>query len=242
MLCATLGSAGPGGWMHLTCFEVRGPAHTTHMTVGQPRRRWAGMRGQAASSRHARHLTFGLRPGKTPDSHSWSSFPSCHAAASARAHAVKLDPVFLLEPVPAPKMVPTRRAFLLAGVAGIAGIGVGFGSGFWAGRSQAGSASEVPIEAERRIAWARSLAEQAPVSELLDNLPGFLGVVHEAYEYGKDDAILWQGVQRAASALIENESVEQRGAKARALLLIFKLRPTSALGELRPLLARIAMR
>jgi len=38
---------------------------------------------------------------------------------------MRIDPIYLVAPLPAPKTMLARRAFLLAGAAGVAGIAVG---------------------------------------------------------------------------------------------------------------------
>lgn len=156
---------------------------------------------------------------------------------------MKLEPVYVVAPSPALKGMPTRRAFLIAGVAGALGFGagVGVGSTAWFQKGDAAAdATGPPRATNERIAWAKQLLKGAS-DQLLENLPGFVAIVEEAYSYKVDDEDLWQGVRRLAAALVQRTDVPQRQIKARLLLNIGRLRPGS-LDEYASMLARIALR
>lgn len=157
---------------------------------------------------------------------------------------MKIDPVYLLAPEPKPPAVPTRRAFLLAGVAGFAGIGAGYvlSAATSTATTETPSTAQGADEATERIRWAEDLASHG-VDEILDNLPAFLGVVHEANALRSDRVVLWSGVRKAAEAIVNRGAMPLRASKAKAILAISALRPEdSTLRELRPFLLRISIR
>lgn len=150
---------------------------------------------------------------------------------------MKLDPVYVLAPRP---QIATRRAFVLAGATGCLAFAAGFAGGYWFRHSRDEQPPRPP--GNPRIDWARSLA-LGDDTTLLDNLPAFLGVCHEAHQLGLDDVSLWDSIRRAAKAVIADAGLEQRRIKARALLTVIDLRPDDAdLLELRRQLEALTRR
>ena len=130
---------------------------------------------------------------------------------------MKVDPVFVLSPLPQPPSMPTRRAFLLMSGAFAAGAAVGgacvYSAGVAAGSAgpgsgaPAGGAAPVPAEAELpksgdvELDELRRLAVKAPLDELFAK--GMMFLSHRVKSY-QTDAILWQGVDRMSKEIIEN--------------------------------------
>lgn len=157
---------------------------------------------------------------------------------------MKLEPVYLVAPR---ARIPTRRAFVLAGLAGAAGVGCGF----VAGRALAGPAGDAPpdpgsapVDAEllARIQWAERLAQRSDVDELLANLPALLGVVDEAASRGLDSDVMWRAVAKTARAVADDGSVPWRAPAARALVRLLERRPGAVTTDLQGRLQTIGER
>lgn len=121
------------------------------------------------------------------------------------------DAGFLLPPVPR----LTRRAFLVGIGSALAGTAVGFA----AGRA---TRSDLPADPalEPRFAWADAFGRDASDAELLDGLPGLLGVIHEACGVDLVTAGMRRGVARAAACVIADERAPGRAQLAGALLTV----------------------
>ena len=105
---------------------------------------------------------------------------------------MKLEPVYLVAPEPAPKGITTRRAFLVAGTCFAAGAV----SGFALQRSMGTPAPRVPVDPIVR--WAREVSrDPARIQELREHYHGFLHAVASAPE----DADLWFGFERLVDQL-----------------------------------------
>ncbi|MCA8950757.1 MAG: hypothetical protein KDE27_14740 [Planctomycetes bacterium] len=126
---------------------------------------------------------------------------------------MKLDPVFLLAPLPPEprgKVMSTRRAFLLAGGMFAAGTAIGGACGYSLGAASAGADApgggddwEPSDDAE--LEELRRLAVKAPMEELLQK--GVLLVTLRSQHY-RDDPILWRGVARIANALAHDPEIK----------------------------------
>ncbi len=109
---------------------------------------------------------------------------------------MKLEPVFLLAPRPAPPSMPTRRAFLLAGSTALLGVATGATAGVLATRPPSQSDGTLDAEAMRMLRWARELAQPAtPIDELVQHAGAMLMVLAE---YAPADAEIWRAVDRLA--------------------------------------------
>lgn len=159
---------------------------------------------------------------------------------------MRLDAVYVLAPKPKPPSMPTRRAMLITGACSLAAAATGFSAG-WIARGTTvdarSGADEQPTEdALQRIRWAEALAAESTGRELLDHLPAFGSVLHEAATLGLDSSLLWEGVRRAAAALLADERSDSRAVRARAILSLLDLRSDDALEALREDLLRAARR
>lgn len=123
---------------------------------------------------------------------------------------MKIDPVYLLAPLPEKKGVPTRRAFLIASGTFLAGSVVGGACRYSLGAAGAGEAGKAPqVEPELaetgdvELDELRRLAVKAPLDELFEKAPYFLHMRVSTY---KADEILWRGVDRLSREIVENPS------------------------------------
>lgn len=159
---------------------------------------------------------------------------------------MRLDAVYVLAPKPKPPSMPTRRAMLITGACSLAAAATGFTAG-WLARGAPVHPESTP-EAQpaedtlQRIRWAEALAAESSGRELLEHLPAFGSVLHEAAALGLDSTILWNGVRRAANALLTDERADSRAVHARAILSLLDLRSDGALEALREDLLRAARR
>jgi len=123
---------------------------------------------------------------------------------------MRLDGAVFLLPTPQQKVMPTRRAFVMAGCTFAAGIAVGGACGYSAGAAtSAGSAGsgELPKSGDAELDELRRLAVKAPIEELMDNSRAFVELVGETY---RNDRLLWQGVGRITDALLNGYQVPDR--------------------------------
>jgi hypothetical protein len=121
--------------------------------------------------------------------------------------------VYVLARPKAPSM-PTRRAFVIAGCTFAAGMVVGGACGYSAGvvagaETPPGepAAVELPKSGDAELDALRALAVQAPIDELMRYAHPFLEIVNDTYP---KDAVLWQGVDRIADALLEGYQARGR--------------------------------
>lgn len=116
------------------------------------------------------------------------------------------DAVFVLAPKPKPPSMPTRRAFLMAGVAFVAGTSLGGACGYAMGAKQAEAGAEAAKDeplvssGNAELDELRRLAVKAPLKELMGRAEWYYQLVQR--DYWKDP-ILWKGTERIAVALID---------------------------------------
>lgn len=108
---------------------------------------------------------------------------------------MKLDPVYVVAPERMPRTVPTRRAFLLAGVAGVVGAGGGYGLSQLLGREPKTSPGRTELDPMLR--WLLTLCDDSsPIEELIQYRAALL----QALPRHKDNSSLWHGLARLAVA------------------------------------------
>ena len=115
---------------------------------------------------------------------------------------MKLEPVYLVEPLPEPE-TRSRRAFLSVGIAFAIGGLVGFYPGLRLGRGEARGASGVDEE----LGHLRWLAVEAPVAELRAEAGYYLHLLGWKYS---DEELLWRGFDRLAADLLASPSTRER--------------------------------
>jgi hypothetical protein len=129
---------------------------------------------------------------------------------------MRIDPVYVVSPIPPPPSIPTRRAFLMMSGAFVAGSAIGGACGYsmGVGRGQAAEASaptsptaaaggdvELKTTGDAELDYWRRLAVQAPLDELFEKALPFLTARVATYRM---DEVLWRGVARMASEITEN--------------------------------------
>jgi hypothetical protein len=142
---------------------------------------------------------------------------------------MKLEPVYLVAPEPAPPSV-SRRAFLWTAVLGpLVGGSAGFLAGYVTGRPAAPSAGPeaepltVPADFDVRLTWALRLLE-ADDETFLAQAVGFLSVANRH----ADDPRIRDGLGRLARILVEHADVSRARSVARPLCdLLDRIDPNS---------------
>lgn len=135
---------------------------------------------------------------------------------------MKIEPVFLLDPIDVPLALPSRRAFLLFGAMFASGATLGAVCGY-----SVGGAPVRGPEHEAVLAWLRQLAAPTtPIEELVASRRLYL---HLLEAHAVDDAEVWRGVDRLVQETIDNEAVPERRLLSRWLLQIVETgnNPTS---------------
>lgn len=129
---------------------------------------------------------------------------------------MKLEPVYLVGPPPTPKTTTTRRAFLWASCAAVGAGAAGLASGLLLGGSGPEPASPAqPTPEDARLKWLRGLCDdKTPLDELIRHR-GSLMLYLPDY---RDDALLWHGIERLGSAVIEDRNLTDRRRLAIELL------------------------
>lgn len=131
---------------------------------------------------------------------------------------MRLDPVFLVAPLPKPPSMSSRRAFLGMGLAFVCGGAIGSACGYSMGRASAQDASAARVEEELApsgdadLDELRRLAVKAPIEELMGQAKMFLFAVGQDY---RSDEVAWRGVGRLAEHLARNVDAGDRLALAR---------------------------
>lgn len=131
---------------------------------------------------------------------------------------MRLDPVFVVAPQPAPPSMPTRRAFLLAGATFTLGAAVGGVGGYAIGSARASTVhaagADLAPTGDHELDELRRLAISAPIEELIEKRLVFLRSL--GMSYPRDES-LWQGVVRLADALRTDPSFPDREVTARLI-------------------------
>jgi len=130
---------------------------------------------------------------------------------------MRIDPVFLVAPKPAPKAVPTRRAFLMAGGAFAFGSMIGGACGYSLGVAQGapveataekGGGEELGSSGDAQLDELRRLAVKAPIEEFVAKWNPWWGEFDFTYT---SDPVLWKGLNRlAAWAIHQPERAERQ--------------------------------
>jgi hypothetical protein len=122
---------------------------------------------------------------------------------------MKLDPVYLVEPRPAPK-VASRRGFLALASSFAAGAMIGGACGYSIGRagppggaSAAPAAdSDPPSSGDVELDELRWLATKAPIEKLVEKNIQFFTRLDRTY---RTDPVLWRGVERLCRVTLADE-------------------------------------
>lgn len=141
------------------------------------------------------------------------------AAVRAKESALKLEPVYLVEPLPEPEP-SSRRTWLSLGLAFAVGGLVGFYPGLRVG--QGGTSGEVVDDEELvRLRW---LAVEAPLTELEAGGWQYLHLLSSKY---RDDDVLWLGFDRLVQSLIQPGVTDERKDMAVFASLVLERAPVS---------------
>ena len=159
---------------------------------------------------------------------------------------MKLEPVYLVAPMPVPPAVSTRRAFLMTGTAFVFGVGLGGACGYAAGAESptasagpAGSPAADPLlEGDAVLRELRRLAVDAPVEELFARRMIFLDLLSR--RYGNDE-VLWRGVARLCDEVLGNREMQGRGAFAGWLATVIRNGESKFAAALRPRIAELRL-
>ena len=141
---------------------------------------------------------------------------------------MRLDPVYLVAPLPKPPTMPTRRAFLLAGGTLAVGATLGGACGYSIGaRSSeaAGAAGEMTSSGDVELDELRRLAVKAPIEELVAQRMYFANTLVDRY---REDVVLWSGIGRLSDALVSDQQFRDRRVFARFLTQLIEIGPKSA--------------
>ncbi|GAB4139278.1 MAG: hypothetical protein Fur0037_05410 [Planctomycetota bacterium] len=118
---------------------------------------------------------------------------------------MKLEPVYLVAPDPPLSSIPTRRAFLWAGIGTLAGFAGGLGCATAPG-VLAGEAARDPV-----LLWLHRLCDEAPVDDLIRYRAALL----QQLPRHVSDPVLWHGMARLAVSIpgIEDATARKRAAE-----------------------------
>lgn len=126
---------------------------------------------------------------------------------------MKLQPVYLVAPMPAPKSMPTRRAWLLATGAFAVGAVAGSACQSWLGGDDAAPAPEPEPEPAAQAAldpmqeWLRKVCDDGTgIEELIRHR---LSLYMQLPKW-RDDPLLWHGIDRLASVVLETAELADR--------------------------------
>ena len=134
---------------------------------------------------------------------------------------MRLDPIFVVAPVPPPPSMPTRRAFLLAGATFTLGTAVGGACGYSiAAKQEAVETEELASSGDVELDELRRLAVKAPIAELVERRLVFLNSLTKDY---RKDEVLWRGVDRLAAAVLVDLSFPDRRVSARLIAQVIDL-------------------
>lgn len=127
---------------------------------------------------------------------------------------MRLEPVYLVAPKPAPPSVPTRRAFLIAGGTFLAGAALGGACGYAAGVGGAEEQTPSPANddtpppsGDAELDELRRLALKAPIEELASKWLYFGDVFSKSY---RRDPYLPTGINRIIDHLVATPSFDRR--------------------------------
>jgi hypothetical protein len=128
---------------------------------------------------------------------------------------MKLEPVYLLAPKPAPKSMPTRRAWLLAGCAFAAGVVGGSACQSWFGVGK----PETPPQIDPMRDWLQKVcADSTPIEQLLQ----YRLSLYMQLPKWSDDALLWRGIDRLVAIVMSKADLADRKRVALELLLFLE--------------------
>lgn len=134
---------------------------------------------------------------------------------------MKLEPVYLVAPKEEPRTMPSRRAFLMTGIAFAAGAAAGGACGYSLGAAGAGPSASAESDArdepgpdleptgDAQLDELRRFAVHAPLDELFAKGQQFLAAQFIDY---RTDPVLWIGVSRLSNEIVTNPArrVDQR--------------------------------
>ena len=146
---------------------------------------------------------------------------------------MRIDPVYLVAPLPAPK-VASRRGFLALASSFAAGALIGGACGYSIGTSNAPAASgapgaggDLPSSGDVELDELRWLAVKAPIEKLLEKNTLLFMMLDRTY---RTDPFLWQGVARLCkAALADEQSPYRRMVALQAVVAIEKVGPPAEL-------------
>lgn len=133
--------------------------------------------------------------------------------------------VYLVPPDPTPPSMPTRRAFLIAGVTFAFGAAAGGACGYSIGAAGAVDAAvaddrELEPSGDADLDELRRLAVKAPIEELIEKRLVFLSCVAQDY---RRDGVLWSGVERLCDSVRADIGFPDRRVSARLLAQTIEL-------------------
>lgn len=123
---------------------------------------------------------------------------------------MKLEPVYLLAPLPQPAMMRSRRAFLGMGAMFVGGCALGSACGYSMGRAAAAPAEpvdELAPSGDPDLDELRRLAVKAPIEELMGRAEAFSLEVDRTY---RQDVVAWKGIGRIADHLVAESARDRR--------------------------------
>jgi hypothetical protein len=137
---------------------------------------------------------------------------------------MRIDPVYLVAPKPPEPSMPTRRAFVFMGAAFAVGSAFGGACGYSVGARAANAAAsgepqapaDEPLKStgNAELDELRRLAVKAPIEELLMRSVDLFAGMSTTY---REDAVLWQGIERLCEHVIKTTSFDRRRITARSL-------------------------
>lgn len=141
---------------------------------------------------------------------------------------MKIEPVYVVAPVPSGPSMPTRRALLLAAFGTAAGLAAGF-TGGWVFRGAPPSERDEspprqPEVLDPRLKHALELAKpETPMERLLAEQMLLVSVIHETHSAGTPYPQLWAPVARIAERVASDPTLSDRRLRARTLLGLLRL-------------------
>jgi len=132
-----------------------------------------------------------------------------------------LDPVYVVKPLPAPK-VASRRGFLALASSFAAGALIGGACGYSIGTSNAPAAGaappadgDLPSSGDVELDYFRWLAVKAPIEKLVEKNALFIVQLYREYP---NDPYLWKGIDRLCRTVLAGEQPKDQLLLARQLV------------------------